>query len=168
MTSLIHLVIENVPAPLLWAVGGAASCCGGLCVGLRLGNPMAFEILMADEDDEDAQNNAIGQPTLNMFVQCVLVRRWSTAVCHGTASTATSASAAVVSAASLSVHLRRGPHFSTYTRLGRTWSRNTKGSTRVMPSSIVKQQLGRRHGPKETNTDESAWKLGARWVAESA
>eukprot|EP00325_Prymnesiales_sp_UTEX-LB-985_P027411 CAMPEP_0174739670 /NCGR_PEP_ID=MMETSP1094-20130205/72005_1 /TAXON_ID=156173 /ORGANISM="Chrysochromulina brevifilum, Strain UTEX LB 985" /LENGTH=111 /DNA_ID=CAMNT_0015943259 /DNA_START=21 /DNA_END=356 /DNA_ORIENTATION=- len=34
---------------------------------------MAFEILMADEDDEDAQNNAIGQPTLNMFSQCVLI-----------------------------------------------------------------------------------------------
>ena len=71
--NLIQLVIEYVPAPLLWAAGGAASCCFGLALGLRLVNPMAFEILMADEDDEDAYNNAIGQPTLNIFAQCVLI-----------------------------------------------------------------------------------------------
>ena len=71
--AIIQLVTEHVPAPLLWAAASAASCCGGLCVGLRLANPMAFEILMADEDDEDAQNNAIGQPTLNMFAQSVFI-----------------------------------------------------------------------------------------------
>lgn len=70
---IIQLLTEYVPAPLLWAAASAASCCFGLCVGLRLVNPMAFEILMADEDDEDAQNNAIGQPTLNMFAQSVFV-----------------------------------------------------------------------------------------------
>lgn len=70
---VIQLLTEHVPAPLLWGFASAASCCGGLCFGLRLVNPMAFEILMAEEDDEDAQNNAIGQPTLNMFAQSVFI-----------------------------------------------------------------------------------------------
>ena len=73
MAALIQLASGYIPAPLLWAGAGAASCCFGLCVGLYFVNPMAFEILMADEDDEEAQNNAIGPATLNMFSQCVLV-----------------------------------------------------------------------------------------------
>ena len=70
---IIQAIVEHVPAPLLWAAAGAASCCAGLSIGLYFANPMAYEILMADEDDEDAQNNAIGQPTLNMFAQSVLI-----------------------------------------------------------------------------------------------
>ena len=70
---IIQLLTEYVPAPLLWAAGSAVSCCGGLCIGLRVVNPLAFEILFADEDDEDAQNNAIGQPTLDMFAQSVFI-----------------------------------------------------------------------------------------------
>ena len=69
----VQIVVDNVPAPLLWAAAGPVSCCAGLCIGLYFMNPMAFEILMADEDDEDAQNSAIGQPTLQMFVQSVLM-----------------------------------------------------------------------------------------------
>ena len=68
---IIQLIAEHVPAPLLWAAAGAASCCAGLSISLYFANPMAYEVLMADEDDDDAQN--IGQPTLNMFSQCVII-----------------------------------------------------------------------------------------------
>lgn len=73
MAAFIQLILEHIPAPLLWAAAGAGSCCGGLCIGLYFANPAAFEILMADDDDEDAQNQAIGQPTLELFAQSVLV-----------------------------------------------------------------------------------------------
>jgi len=66
-------IVDNVPAPILWGAGGAAACCAGLCVGLKYVNPLAFEILMADEDDEDAINKAIGQSALNMFAQSLVI-----------------------------------------------------------------------------------------------
>ena len=70
---IIKPIVENVPAPILWAAAGAASCCVGLCTGLYYVNPLAFEILMAEEDDEDAINNAIGQSALNMFAHSIVI-----------------------------------------------------------------------------------------------
>lgn len=68
MSSVILEAVRSVvPDPLLWAAAGAASCCGGLATGLYFVNPMAFEILMAEDDDEDAINNAIGTSVLEKF-----------------------------------------------------------------------------------------------------
>ena len=70
---VVGAVRSVVPDPLLWAVAGAASCCGGLALGLYFVNPMAFEILMGEEDDEDAINKAIGDAVLEKFNSVLLV-----------------------------------------------------------------------------------------------
>lgn len=69
---LVDAVRSAVPDPVLWAFAGAASCCGGLALGLYWVNPLAFEILMAEEDDEDAINKAIGQSVLDKFAPILL------------------------------------------------------------------------------------------------
>ena len=69
---VVEAVSSVVPAPLLWAAAGAGSCCGGLALGLYFVNPLAFAILFAEEDDEDAIQKAIGQQVLDRFGVCVL------------------------------------------------------------------------------------------------
>ena len=70
---IIQLIGEYVPAPILWAAAGAVSCCGGLNVGLYFMNPVAFQAIMAEEHDEDAQDKAMGPATLEMFQFAVLI-----------------------------------------------------------------------------------------------
>ena len=69
----IEAVRSVVPDPLLWAAAGAASCCGGLALGLYFVNPMAFEILMGEEDDQDAIDSAIGDTVLEKFNSVLLL-----------------------------------------------------------------------------------------------
>lgn len=73
MSFLIIAVRSAVPDPLLWSAAGAASCCVGLALGLYFVNPAAYEILFAEEDDEDAIHKAIGRPALDKFRDCALV-----------------------------------------------------------------------------------------------
>ena len=79
---VVEAVRSVVPDPLLWAAAGAASCCAGLALGLYFVNPMAFEILMGEEDDEDAINTAIGDAVLEKFNSVLLL----SAVANGGAS----------------------------------------------------------------------------------